>query len=617
MLKRCLVFGLLSGFAGAGLAQSTSGDGTAPITTLQADTRAVLVDVVVTKGNGEPVTGLTKSDFAVAEDGKVQTVLSFDEHVPRGVKAVTLPAMPPDVFTNVPSAPAADALTVILLDGLNTPQQDQSYVRDQILAFLKATPGDAPVALFTLGDRLRLVLGFNGSRADLIAAIEDKKTGVGPQKTYVSRSPQDALDEQEHIAKMQMMLGGFGRSTAGVASARFSEEEMKGFNRELKTEMTVEALQNLARYLAKIAGRKNLIWFATEFPLQFFPSMNSKGMYDLGVLNNGMKQVADLLTVSRVAIYPVGAHGMDTRNWMEGDNAGSGGRPSAGGALMGDLKQGDAESEANTSVMTELAQETGGEMIHNTNDMVGAMRRAIDNGTHYYTLSYSPTNAKMDGQLRSIQLKMTSGRYKLSYRHGYYAFDDATPRPKQDSVAVARAALAVAREETTASALKLAPPALLPLLQHGSPSSTQILYGLRVARSPAQPAAGAKLAGANGKLTGPVTRYTLDFMIRWTDVRLTKAADGSRTGQIDVQMIAYDADGKALNWTGSSMGMHLTPSLFEAIERSGIPAHLEIDVPANAASFATGVYDWNSGKAGTLEVERGKVVAVSAAGAGQ
>jgi hypothetical protein len=65
------------------------------------------------------------------------------------------------------------------------------------------------------------------------------------------------------------------------------------------------------------------------------------------------------------------------------------------------------------------------------------------------------------------------------------------------------------------------------------------------------------------------------------------------------------------------MGMHLTPSLFEAIERSGIPAHLEIDVPANAASFATGVYDWNSGKAGTLEVERGKVVAVSAAGAGQ
>ena len=276
----------------------TTPTGTAEETpTIKAETRAVIVDVVVTKGRDEPVTGLKKDDFAVMEDGKPQTVVSFEEHTVKPSAPLKLPPMPPNVFTNVPEAPPAEALNVLLLDGLNTPRQDQSYVREQIVEFLKKTPETTPLALFTLGDKLRLVQGFNGSRAQLLAALGDSKSGLLPQKSYVSRDAQDAMDDKEHIATMQMMLGGFGRSTEGVAAAQRAQSELRSFGAELKTEMTIEALQNLARYLAKIPGRKNLIWFATQFPLQFFPSMNSKGMYDLGVLNNGVKEVADLLTV--------------------------------------------------------------------------------------------------------------------------------------------------------------------------------------------------------------------------------------------------------------------------------------------------------------------------------
>ena len=575
-----------------------------PVTTLKAETRAVLLDVVVTKGNGEPVAGLTKDDFAVAEDGQPQTVLSFEEHHTQGVKFVPLPKMPPNVFTNVPAAPLAQALTVILLDGLNTPMQDQSYVREEILRYLKTVPDDTPLALFTLGDKLRMITGFNQSRADLIAAMEDKKNAVDPQTSHLSHSPSDEREDQEHIKTLQMMLGGFGRSSAGVAAAQFAQGEMASYGAELRTEMTVEALQNLARYLAKIPGRKNLIWFASSFPLQFFPSMNAKGMYDLGVLNNGMKEVADLLAVSRVAIYPISADGLDTRTWMEGDSTGPGGRASAGAGLMSDIRREDAESAANIASMNELASETGGEMIHNTNDFVTAVNHAVDNGTHYYTLSYSPTNTKMNGELRSVQIKLRRGKYKLSYRRGYYAFDETTPRPKAATAAVAQAALAVTRGEDTAAALRTAPSALLPLLQHGSPSSTQILYGLRIAPAQNQPAPGGKFAGGNAKLTGSLTRYTLDFLIRWTDVHFDTAASGTHEGELGLQVIAYDKDGQALNWNGSTMKMHLTPELLQSIQRSGVPAHLEVDMPERAESFATGVYDFLSGKAGTLEIER-------------
>jgi hypothetical protein len=48
--------------------------------------------------------------------------------------------------------------------------------------------------------------------------------------------------------------------------------------------------------------------------------------------------------------------------------------------------------------------------------------------------------------------------------------------------------------------------------------------------------------------------------------------------------------------------MDLKPEIFASIQKSGVPVHLEIDLPSSVAYLETGVYDWSSGKAGTLEV---------------
>lgn len=63
----------------------------------RTNARDVVVDVVVTKGNGDPVHGLTKQDFEVKEDGKLQTIDFLEEHtaearvseVPRPAEACT------------------------------------------------------------------------------------------------------------------------------------------------------------------------------------------------------------------------------------------------------------------------------------------------------------------------------------------------------------------------------------------------------------------------------------------------------------------------------------------------------------------------------------------------
>ena len=68
-------------------------------------------------------------------------------------------------------------------------------------------------------------------------------------------------------------------------------------------------------------------------------------------------------------------------------------------------------------------------------------------------------------------------------------------------------------------------------------------------------------------------------MIRWTDLSFDLMPDGSHQGKVRVELIAYDRDGKALNWVGGVTNMNLKAEIFESIQKSGVPAHVEIDVP--------------------------------------
>ena len=134
------------------------------------------------------------------------------------------------------------------------------------------------------------------------------------------------------------------------------------------------------------------------------------------------------------------------------------------------------------------------------------------------------------------------------------------------------------------------------------PSQHNPVYGARVAPVSPQPAANATRAGKNPKLTCPCTRYSVDFMIRWTDVAIAATDSNTHTGKLQLGLMAYDREGHAVNWIGATQGMNLAPDVFAAIQKSGVPAHMEIDLPDKDVYLVTGVYDWNSGKAGTLEI---------------
>jgi VWFA-related protein len=573
--------------------QTTAPVDQGPVPVFKAHSHAVVVDVVVTKGD-DAVTGLHKQDFQVLEDGKPVTVDFFEEHTAKTLPPGAAPAlekMPPNVYTNVPPAPESDSVNVLLLDTLNTDRQDQAYVHQQMVNFLKTMQPGLRVAVFVLGSKLRMVQGFTTDSSVLRDAINDKKNGLRMEAdTSVTRSLQDKFDDIEdkgRLADMQM-------GAAGFEALSDLQQGFAGYQADQRFAMTLEAFDSLSRYLAGVPGRKNLIWFSSSFPVTILLSPKDKqNIGQVRQISAALRETEDLLTVSKVAVYPIGAEGMMVNHGSDGVIQSNGAVDVEGGEVnsrsgavvshrpsdfMTPFANENAARSDKIMAMEQLAADTGGKAFYNTNDLNAAMMHAIENGAHYYTLVYTPTNKKMDGSYRRIEVKTTAGKYNLAYRRGYNADDTQT-----------------------ADAKSSADP-LHALLIRGMPSATQVLYGVRVLAVTPQPAPDAKREGKNAKLTGPTTRYSIDFMVRWSDVALETAADGTHRGKIQASLLAYDRDSNAVNWTGVTQGMALKPEIFAAIQKSGVPMHLEIDLPSSAAYLETGVYDWSSGKAGTLEV---------------
>jgi VWFA-related protein len=584
-------------------AQSAQSSALTPV--FKTSTRAVIVDVVVDNGKGEPVQALRKDDFRIFEDGKPQNIDFFEEHQAKTLSGALqpLPKMPPNVYTNVPPAPEDDAVNVLLLDSLNTPPQMTSYARNQILNYLNHVKPGTRIAIFVLNKNLNIVQGFT-SDATLLREAALQQTAPGISASMVTKS--EVGDFQELMAFMgsnapspgsstttAAPTGGNGPSGAGwtnpttpvsaVSAVQDAFANYQGFKEANRARMTLEAISDVARYLSGIPGRKNLIWFAGDFPIVILPKFDQRqDAADNGIALKEIRKAADLLTAARVAVYPVYANGIMSDDIVSSDNrspasaAGVGNMSTvADNAVFNDSANARASEIAS---MNQLASDTGGKALYNTNDLDTAIGHSIADGAHYYSIVYTPTNKKMDGKYRSIEIKVPEYKYKLAYRRGYNADEDAKA-PRQVETDPLRS-----------------------LLRPGSPDATQLLFAVRAVPNSPQPASNAHPAGKNTSVTGPTTRYSFDFMIRWTDVALASGPNGTHTGKVEIELLAFDRTGKAVNWNGGTQEMQLTPDLYAAIQRSGIPAHMEIDLPREPIYLEAGVHDLTTGKVGTLRI---------------
>lgn len=552
---------------------------------VRTTTRSVVVDVVVAGEKNSPAVGLQKQDFQVFEDGKPQVIDFFEEHADSGVPPSASPllaAMPPHSYTNVPSEPRADSVNILLLDALNTAPQDYAYARNQVMTYLRHAATGQKMAIFILDRKLTLVQGFTDDASKLLDALN------GREKATTSQSNTFLIgrDEVAGTQRTQEMVNIAAAGAVADAFVAFSE-----FKLQQRIEMTLEALDIISRYLANVPGRKNLLWFSGSFPIILFPDPGQQSrMAQSFVDASRVRKTVSLVNSARIALYPMSAQGVMTDSVLAASSPGPGNTPGVGHIGAGDsyAKQlrspvqaymSDAnERAALIYAMNRLAQSTGGKAIYNTNDLEAAIRQALDYGGHYYTIAYTPSNTKPDRSFRVIEVTVKNEHYKLAYRTGYY--------PDEPVLHVVQA--------------KADP--LGPMLQFGLPNATQILFGVRVEPEMPQPHVHVQRAGQNHKLNGPTTRYRLSFLIRRSDLDLTSDKSGIHNGSILLGLIAYDRSGKAVNWEGVSEQVHITRNMYETAEHSGLPAQMDVDLPDGQTYLNVGVYDWTTGKTGTLSI---------------
>jgi VWFA-related protein len=523
---------------------------------IKAESRIVVVDIVVTDRQGQSVPGLAKDDFQISEDRDPQIVTSFEEHKGVAPDEMKLPPMPSNVFTNFPTTRGADSVNVLLLDLLNTQPQNQAFVRQQVIKYLGEVPAGTRLAVFALGSHLRIVRGFTTDFSGLSATLEDKRLGVSPE---VSRNlPTDANQYSDAEILRQMRRSQAAPSAIDAVESFQRDESSERANG--RREATLQAFQQIARYLSGTPVRKNLIWFSDNFPISFFPDARGKAVKN----QEHIQKTSDMLTAAQVAIYPVSALGVLADPTFDASKLG------------GSRRELEARLSANQIAMETIAQETGGRAFYSTNALSDAVRDAVGNGSHYYTLAYSPANDKNDGKFRRIQVGLADSSYKLSYRRGYFADQPGYEAPSQEG------------------------DPLVPMIGLGMPDFDQILFKVQVVPKNPQPPTNAKRAGNNTKLKAPFTRYDVNFAVALSDIAMGSDANGTRSGNVEIMLVAFSPNGDIQNFVKKHSNLTMDAKMYEATQQVGMQVHEEIDVPTGESYLRIGIYDMNSGKCGTV-----------------
>ncbi len=380
-------------------------------------TRLVQVSVIAEDSNGKPVVGLAKDDFTITESGQQQMINFFTEQSNENLTmtaSMTKPA--PNTFSNryEQKANAPTSATVILLDTRNTRALDMAYARKQVESFLNDLQPQDRVALYILGSRLRILHDFTQDTASIIRAIN---TDANTDDFRIAAS--EGSDTPTGDANMA--------ASVSAANGRVAEFYMNN-----RVEQTALAIKIIADHLKGLPGRKNLVWVSAAFPIDILtaqgptpqaPERPGAGGGSGAVpgpitgVTSYSDQIEDAtrsLNNANVAVYPVDARGL-IGNPIGVDRRG----PPPRGASPFPARQ-------NFDTMNTFAERTGGKAFYNTNDIHGAVRKALDDSKVTYVLGYYPTNTNWDGKFREIKVRTSKAGVHLHYRLGYFALPDST-----------------------------------------------------------------------------------------------------------------------------------------------------------------------------------------------
>ena len=420
---------------------------------LSISSSEVMLDFVARDKKGNRVLDLKPEEIEVYEDGAKQTPNAFKlvQYENRNAASST-----GEVQQKRPRIDPSRPLRLVTLVFDNLDNEARAVVRQSAMDFIDYSLNDnVLIGVFVTAQKLYLIQQFTNDRARLQAAID--KVIARVEKPYESFSDETArqLSALAAVDGNPSALGvtdfsassrgsfstplsastdanGAPSDPSGIAIARFTlgfYRNLAVAERETQARLSIYPLIQLVREQKKLPGRKTLVYF-------------SKGLVVPAALVPSFQSAMSEANRANVSIYAVDARGLTTTmesaeatkelaaalRQSEEMRAGNG--PVARDSMSA-FETGENSIRMNKmNTLNELATNTGGFLIANTNNFKEPLKQITNDLDGHYEVFYSPVKTEMDGKYRKLSVKVLRPGIKVQSRSGYFAIKVAEVAPE-------------------------------------------------------------------------------------------------------------------------------------------------------------------------------------------
>ena len=369
------------------------------------------LDVVVTDGKGNRITGLKKEDFIVIEDNLEQVVTNFSP-IEQGkmllpaeeAPAAAAPAQPGAAPAPPPVASAPKTRIVLFIDNLHLSPFSRNRVLRNVETFVRDSVKDNIEGMIVVWNRsLKIRRKFTNDGRDLSDVLKqiEEESALGQQIISDRRDVIQAIDDS---------------TTADQAAGR-----VRSYCQALDNDLTftIDAMKTTINQLAGVDGRKILIHVSDGLPQspgaelwQYISdkyrdaTMHSTSLFEFDRTAKYLS-VVQAANASGVSVYTIDASGLSVDSNVSAENRTTGQRI-------------DVFLERNNlqSMLSLMAEETGGEAILNKNDVLGALKNIEKDYTSYYSIGYRSIRSGLD-RPHKVEVKLKKKGFTVRARRSY------------------------------------------------------------------------------------------------------------------------------------------------------------------------------------------------------
>src|ERR1051325_145421 len=438
---------------------------------LRVTTNLVQVDAVVTDKEGRHVTDLSPEDFEISEDKHKQQITNFSYVALGPPVTVSQPTGATTAKSGAPVAPAplraeqVHRTIALVVDDLGLSFESIVSVRDALKKFVneQMQPNDL-VAVLRTSKGIGSLQQFTSDKRQLLPAIDNinwypsGRGGLSPNAQLDTQQSEDATQGAQII------------------------NEMEDMRAALYSVGTLETLGGILRGLNELPGRKAIMLYAESFKLFSSQGRNVS-------LFQRLQRLADQANQSSTVIYTIDASGVNPLDMTASDRvsgiaytfdkstiqaAGTGpmaapirntppreridsprtlaaqAEGDSGDAfrrLEGLMQEKENQRYEAQTVLSFLAEETGGVFTKNSNNLSLGTQRMLEDQQGYYLIGYRPTDSIIDPatgrrRYRDVTIKVKRSGLRVRSRTGFYGVNveaaaHTAPRTRDQQLAAA------------------------------------------------------------------------------------------------------------------------------------------------------------------------------------